>query len=75
MSPNLLGSYIYAPPVVAPPPVFRTDWETLARLASTPSKLLDLDMCPRRPPSVGFVAQPINQSLLGFEAQNKKPSR
>jgi hypothetical protein len=35
-----------APPVVAPPPVFRPDWETLARLASTPSKLLNLDACP-----------------------------
>jgi hypothetical protein len=35
-----------APPVVAPPPVFRADWETLARLASMPSKLLDLDGCP-----------------------------
>jgi hypothetical protein len=29
---------------------------------------------PRRPPSVGFVVQPTNQSLLGFEAQTKKPS-
>jgi hypothetical protein len=36
----------HAPPVVAPPPVFRPDWETLVRLASTPSKLLDLDACP-----------------------------
>jgi hypothetical protein len=35
-----------APPVIAPPPVFRPDWETLARLASTASKLLDLDVCP-----------------------------
>jgi hypothetical protein len=34
-----------APPVVVPPLVFRPDWETLARLASTPSKLLDLDAC------------------------------
>jgi hypothetical protein len=37
-----------APPVVAHPSVFRPDWETLARLASTPSKLLDLDACPAR---------------------------
>ncbi len=35
-----------APPVVAPPSFFRPDWETLARLASMPSKLLDLDACP-----------------------------
>jgi hypothetical protein len=35
-----------APPIVVPPPVFRPDWETLARLASTPSKPLDLDVCP-----------------------------
>jgi hypothetical protein len=27
----------------------------------------------RRPPSVGFVAQPTNRSLLGLEAQTKKP--
>jgi hypothetical protein len=32
-------------------------------------------MCvPHRPPSVGFVAQPINQSLLNFEVQTKKSS-
>jgi hypothetical protein len=30
---------------------------------------------PHRPPFVGFVAQPTNRSLLGFEAQTKKPSR
>jgi hypothetical protein len=35
-----------APPVVAPLPVFRLDWETLAKLASTPRKRLDLDACP-----------------------------
>jgi hypothetical protein len=29
---------------------------------------------PRHPPSIDFVTQPINQSLLGFEAQTKKPS-
>jgi hypothetical protein len=34
-----------APPVVAPPPVFKPDWETLIRLVSTPSKLLDLNTC------------------------------
>jgi hypothetical protein len=26
------------PPVIAPPSVFRPDWETLARLSSTPNK-------------------------------------
>jgi hypothetical protein len=32
-----------------------------------------ISMCvPRQPASVGFVAQPINQSLLGFETQTKK---
>jgi hypothetical protein len=35
----------HAPPVVAPPSVFRPDWETLVRLAFTPSKPLDLDAC------------------------------
>jgi hypothetical protein len=35
-----------APPVITPPPVFRPDCETLFRLASTPSKPLDLDACP-----------------------------
>jgi hypothetical protein len=29
---------------------------------------------PRRPPSIGFVAQPTNRSLLGFEAQTKNRS-
>jgi hypothetical protein len=33
-------------------------------------------MCvPRWPPFVGFEAQQINRSLLGFEVQTKKPSR
>jgi hypothetical protein len=35
-----------APPVIVSPTVFRSHWETLVRLASTPSKLLDLDACP-----------------------------
>jgi hypothetical protein len=43
-----------APPIVTPPPVLWSDWETLARLASTRSKPLDLDACPRinLPPSI-----------------------
>jgi hypothetical protein len=63
----------HAPPTVAPPPVLRPEWETLVWLASRRSKPLDLDT--RHPPSVGFVAQPTNQSPLGFEAQTKKLSR
>jgi hypothetical protein len=40
------------------------------------NKPLDLDTCPTPShPPVGFVAQPTNRSLLGFEAQIKKPSR
>jgi hypothetical protein len=35
-----------APPVVAHLPVFRLDWEILAKLTSTRSKPLDLDTCP-----------------------------
>jgi hypothetical protein len=35
-----------APPIIVPPPVFKTDWENLARLAFTLSKPLDLDACP-----------------------------
>jgi hypothetical protein len=36
----------YALTTVVPPPVFKSDWKTLARLASTPSKPLNLDACP-----------------------------
>jgi hypothetical protein len=35
-----------APPAVVPLPVFKPDWETLVRLASTWSKPLDPDVCP-----------------------------
>jgi hypothetical protein len=35
-----------APHIIAPPPVFRPDWATLARLASRWSKPLDLDAYP-----------------------------
>jgi hypothetical protein len=34
-----------APSVIAPPPVLRQDWETLAWLASRRSKTLNLDAC------------------------------
>jgi hypothetical protein len=60
-----------APSVVAPLLVFRPDWKTLVRLASTRSKPLDLDSFLRRPPSVSFVAQPTNRNPLRFEAQTK----
>jgi hypothetical protein len=61
---------------VAPPPVLRPEWETLVILASTRSKPLDLNACPTMShPPVGFMAQPTNRSLLGFETQTKKPPR
>jgi hypothetical protein len=50
-----------APASIAPLPVLRPDWETLARLAFTRSKLLDLDACPTLSyPPVSFVMQPTN---------------
>jgi hypothetical protein len=36
----------HAPPVIAPPPVLRLDWKTLAWLASMWSKPLNLNTCP-----------------------------
>jgi hypothetical protein len=56
-----------------PPAVFRPDWETLARLAFTSSKPLDLDACPASTSLRRFCGA-TNRSLLGFEAQTKKPS-
>jgi hypothetical protein len=65
-----------APPAVAPLPVLRPDWETLARLDSMRSKPLDLDACPTPShPHIDFEAQPTNHRPLGFEDQTKKPSR
>jgi hypothetical protein len=65
-----------APPAIAHPPVLKPDWKTLARLASTRSKPLDLNACPApMHPPVDFVAQLTNRSLLSFEAQSKKLSR
>jgi hypothetical protein len=65
-----------APPVVAPPPVLRSNRETLAWLTSRWRKPPDLIACPApNHPPVSFMAQPINCSLLGFEAQTKKPTR
>jgi hypothetical protein len=60
-----------APPTVVSPPVLRPDWEILARLASTWSKPIYPDVCTTPShPSVDFVAQPTNRSLLSFEAPN-----
>jgi hypothetical protein len=54
---------------------FQANWEILAWLASTRSKLLDLDVCPMPShPPVDFEAQPTNHRTLGFEAKTKKPS-
>jgi hypothetical protein len=50
------------------PSVLRPDWDTVARLDSRRSKPSDLDVCPALNHSlIGFVAQPINRSLLDFE--------
>jgi hypothetical protein len=66
----------HAPPIIAPPSVLRLDWEILPRFASHQSKLLDLDLCPTlNHPPIGFMAQPINHSLLNFKIQTKKSSQ
>jgi hypothetical protein len=62
-----------APPAVTHPPVLRPDWEIIARLTSTWSKPLDLDMCPTPSPSRWFCDATDKHNLLGFEAQTKKP--
>jgi hypothetical protein len=66
-----------SPSAVAPSPVLRQNWKTLARLASWWSKLPDVDACPH----IIFICssvlrhKPTNHSLFGIEAQTKKPSR
>jgi hypothetical protein len=64
-----------APLTVAPPPVLRPDWETLARLASRRNKPSDLDACPT-PSSLrwfcGATDKPRNH-CGDFEAQITKP--
>jgi hypothetical protein len=66
----------HAPPAVAPPPVFKPDWETLAQLASTRSKLLNLDACFASTSLRLFWGATNKPNPLGFEAQTKKnPSR
>jgi hypothetical protein len=47
----------HTPPIIASPPVLMPDWETLSRLASTWSKLLDLNVCPMSSPSRPFWGQ------------------
>jgi anaerobic selenocysteine-containing dehydrogenase len=65
----------HAPPAVVPLPILRPDWEILVQLASRRSKPLDLDVCPMsNHPPIRFLAQPTNRSMLGFEAQTKKPT-
>jgi hypothetical protein len=66
----------HVPPIITSPPVLRSDWKTLARLASRRSKSPDLDACPTpKHPPIGFVAQLKTHSLHGFETHNKKSSR
>jgi hypothetical protein len=61
---------------VAPPTILRSDWETLARHASSWIKLLDFDACLTSSlSSCDFVVQPINRSPFNFDAQTNKPSR
>jgi hypothetical protein len=65
----------HAPSIVAPLPILRQNWKTLARLAFRQSRLLDATRVPRHLcPPIGFEGQPINHNLHGFEDQTKKPS-
>jgi hypothetical protein len=60
---------------MVPPPVLRTDWEILARLASRQSKLLDLDACPVPTSLRRFCNKTDKPRLAWFWDQTKKPSR
>jgi hypothetical protein len=74
-----------APPIVTPPSVLRLDWETLARLASTWSKLLDLNVCPTSTSLCRFCGvtnklKPawfwgINQETVAVILRPKSPNR
>jgi hypothetical protein len=66
----------HAPSTIAPPPVLRQNWETVAQLASRWSKPLDIDVCSHTVfiHSSGLGRKPTNVVPLGFEAQTKKPS-
>jgi hypothetical protein len=65
----------HAPSAIAPPPVLRQNWETLAQLASWWSKPPDVDMCSH----TVFIRSSVlrhkltNHLTRGFEAQTKKP--
>jgi hypothetical protein len=65
-----------APPAVAPPPVLRQSWETLAWHASRWSKPPDVNMCPHTVfiHSSILRRKPINLLPHGFKGQTKKPS-
>jgi hypothetical protein len=65
-----------APPVVAPSPVVRQNWETLVRLASRQCKPPDVDTYPHAVSirSTILRCKPINLIPFGFEAQITKPS-
>jgi hypothetical protein len=65
-----------APPAVAPPPVLRQNWKTLAQIASRWSKTPNVDACPHTIfiyPSV-LRNKPTNLLQIDFEAQTKKLS-
>jgi hypothetical protein len=66
-----------APSVVAPSPVLRQNWETLARLASRWSKTSYVNACPHTIfiHSSVLRCKPTNLLSLGFEAQTKKSSQ
>jgi hypothetical protein len=67
----------HAPPTVAPSPILRQNWETLAWLASRWRKPPDLDACPHTVVIRTSILRhkPTNLLPLGFEAQTKKPLR
>jgi hypothetical protein len=74
-----------APPIIAPSPVLRQNWETLDRVASRRSKTPYVDSCPhtvfirssvlRRKPTNHMVLMPKPRNCRSdFEAQITKPS-
>jgi hypothetical protein len=66
-----------APPAIAPSPVLRQNWETLAQVISQQSRQSDVDACPHTVfiHSLVLRRKPTNLLPLGFEAQTKKPLR
>jgi hypothetical protein len=75
----------YTSPVVMSPPVLRSDWKTLTRLASTRSKPLNLNACPastslhrfcgttNKPKFAWFWVTNHQTRAASFEAQIRKP--